>query len=158
MNQKHLNPTLPKGLSTLDQMRRNQCTARRLNEQESLDILNATIAVLALQDFLQKLERTSMYKHDIKKNAKALFKSLDSISLVAGAELLGNDEIEDSMAEIIANRVDFINRLSQLHPEQWQIASYILRWAENPNSYFFRAISALCIQQDAEDAKNKPQC
>lgn len=150
----HLIPTLPKGLSTLNLMRRNQNTSRRLNEEESLSILNATISVLALQRFLEILETTSIYKQDIKKNAKALYRSLDSISLVAGAELLESEVCEEPIVELIANKVAFTNELSKLHSEQWQIARYILRWANNPDSYYFRAISTMCIQQDAEDAKN----
>lgn len=150
----HLIPKPLKGLSTFSLLKRNENTARKLNEQESLAILNATISVLALQRFLEILETTSIYKQDIKKNAKALYRSLDCISLVAGAELLESEVCEEPIVELIANKVAFTNELSKLHPEQWQIASYILRWANNPDSYYFRAISAMCVQQDAEDAKN----
>ena len=124
---------------------------RPLTDKEAIMILNATISAMAFSQFLTELSQTSLYRHDLKKNINATKKSLEPMIMDCAIEMIG--ACEDDFCNLVENRVDFTRQLNELRPENWQIASYILRWANNPDTYYYRAIQAMCLQQDGEDLK-----
>ena len=125
-----------------------------LTEEERIEILNLTIDCLSLQDKINRLNReTLLFNPQIVRNAKTLVKSLDYITNNIGEQLFQLDM--ESLENAIENRVELLNGISRIRPENWQLVAYAAKWATEPKSLKYAQLMALCVAYDGECAKQQ---
>lgn len=121
---------------------------KRLTQEEYIHALNVTTDCIVLQQNLLPFMGTNFYNAAIVRNARFLSQSLKHICNNAGQDLFNVQP--DEMENIVEMKAEFLLDLAKTTPEDWQIAAYILRWINEPNTYFNRAIRQLCLEYDAQ--------
>ena len=126
---------------------------KKLSEEEYIQILNVVIDCITLQQNLLPLMNTNLYNAAIVRNARLLSQSLKHICNNAGKDLF---EVQpEEMDSIVEMKAQFLQDLNKVRPEEWQIAAYVLKWINQPDSYCYRAVKALCVESDVQDLRDK---
>ena len=122
-----------------------------LDDEERMQVLNLTIDCLSLQDKINRLnEKTLLFNKQIARNAKTLVKSMDYILNDIGVQLFKVDM--QTLEDAIENRVQLLNDISRISPENWQLIAYAAKWANEPTGLKYAQLKALCIAYDGEIA------